>query len=200
MIHRIEILGHWVLSFESFWNCKTLQVSYATLVTWSIWYCFFAVHKKVGDFPHLAADFQKKKVAGEYLGGYHTMFLRRLHNCCRNWTSNVRSVSWREKHGKMKPGIQVDHNGIRVRWFAWNLRISDSTGSRSPTEWNGSRMWQLWTRHSITRMNHFLHDLHVSTYYANMCKTWYIYIYRFIRILYEVLIITYYIFAYVLQI
>ena len=115
--------------------------------------------------------FRRKKGAGAYLGGYHTMFLRRLHNCCRNWTSNVRSVSWREKYGKMKPGIQVDHNGIRVRWFASNLRISDSTGSRSPAEWNGSRMWQLWTRHSITRMNHFLHDLHVSTYYANMCKT-----------------------------
>lgn len=199
MIHRIEILGHWVLNFESFWNCKN-TTSYATLVTWSIRYCFFAVHcaqKGLVIFHTWQLIFRRKKGAGEYLGGYHTMFLRRLHNCCRNWTSNVRSVSWREKYGTMKPGIQVDHDGIRVRWFASNLRISDSTGSRSPAEWNGSRMWQLWTRHSITRMNHFLHDLHVSTYYANMRKTWYTYM--FIRV-YKLLIITYYIFAYVLQI
>ena len=97
------------------------------------------------------------------------------------------SVGWGKNEGKMKPGIQVDHNRIRGRWFHL----------LSFTEWNGSRMWQLWTRLSITRMNHFLH---VSTYYANMCKTWYIYIRTYIHninmyINYKLLIITLHMFS-----
>ena len=170
-------IGFWILN--RFEIAQTLLYSYHTLRWWHDPFdiVFFLCTKRLVIFHTWQLIFRRKKGAGEYLGGFHTMFLRRLHNCCRNWTSNVRSISWREKCGKMKPGIQVDHNGILIRWFAWNLRISVSTGSRSPTVWNGSRMWQLWTRHGITRMNHFLHDLHVSTYYANMCKTWYIFIY-----------------------
>lgn len=172
-------IGFWVLNrFEI-----AKHYRYHTLRWWHDPFdsVFLLCTKRLVIFHTWQLIFRRKKVAGEYLGGYHTMFLRRLHNCCRNWTSNVRSVSWREKHGKMKPGIQVDHNGIRVRWFAWNLRISDSTGSRSPTEWNGSRMWQLWTRHSITRMNHFLHDLlYMSLLTMQTCAKLDIYIYLYV--------------------
>ena len=149
MIHRIEILGHWVLSFESFWNCKTLQVSYATLVTWSIWYCFFAVHKKVGDFPHLAADFQKKKSCGgiSWRLPYHVseafaQLLQKLDIKCEE--CQLEGKAWKKWNLESKlTTMESVSDGLHE-----NLRISDSTGSRSPTEWNGSRMWQLWTRHS----------------------------------------------------